>query len=59
MVSGYGGPDCGVIANVDGHKLHEDEYAYDIMLRLARSLMGHGATVHVIIQDKKDGKSGQ
>jgi N-acetylmuramoyl-L-alanine amidase len=55
LVSGHGGPDCGAIAKVDGHELHEDEYAYDIMLRLARSLMGHGAKVHVIIQDKKDG----
>jgi N-acetylmuramoyl-L-alanine amidase len=55
LVSGHGGPDCGAIATVAGHELHEDEYAYDIMLRLARCLMGHGATVHIIIQDKHDG----
>ena len=55
LVSGHGGPDCGAIAKVDGRELHEDEYAYDIVLRLARALLEHGATVHIIIQDKKDG----
>jgi len=35
--------------------LHEDEYAYDIMLRLARNLLEHNATVHIIIQDPRDG----
>jgi N-acetylmuramoyl-L-alanine amidase len=55
LVSGHGGPDSGAIAKVDGHELHEDEYAYDIILRLARSLLEHDATVHVIIQDPKDG----
>jgi N-acetylmuramoyl-L-alanine amidase len=55
LVSGHGGPDPGAIAKVDGKELHEDEYAYDIMLRLAKNLMEHGATVHIIIQDKDDG----
>ena len=55
LVSGHGGPDPGAVAKVDGHELHEDEYAYDIILRLARNLLQHGATVHVIIQDPKDG----
>ena len=55
LVSGHGGPDPGAVSVVDGHELHEDEYAYDIMLRLARNLMQHGATVHIIIQDAKDG----
>ena len=55
LVSGHGGPDPGAIAKVNGRELHEDEYAYDIMLRLARNLLEHGATVHVIIQDSKDG----
>jgi len=55
LVSGHGGPDPGAIAKVDGHELHEDEYAYDIMLRLARCLMEHNATVHIIIQDPNDG----
>jgi N-acetylmuramoyl-L-alanine amidase len=55
LSSGHGGPDCGAIAKVDGRELHEDEYAYDITLRLARNLLQHGATVYVIIQDSKDG----
>ena len=55
LVSGHGGPDPGAVAKVDGHELHEDEYAYDIMLRLARCLMEHNATVHIIIQDPNDG----
>jgi len=33
----------------------EDEYAYDVCLRLSRELMSHGAAVHMIIQDKNDG----
>ncbi|MCD7901921.1 MAG: N-acetylmuramoyl-L-alanine amidase [Bacteroides sp.] len=55
LVSGHGGPDCGAIGRIGNHELHEDEYAYDIMLRLARRLMAQGATVHIIIQDAKDG----
>jgi N-acetylmuramoyl-L-alanine amidase len=55
LSSGHGGPDCGAIGIAGGKKIHEDEYAYDIMLRLARNLMMEGATVHIIIQDKKDG----
>jgi N-acetylmuramoyl-L-alanine amidase len=55
LVSGHGGPDSGAVAKVDGKELHEDEYAYDIVLRLAKRLLENGATVHVIIQDAKDG----
>ncbi len=55
LVSGHGGPDPGAIGKYNGHSLHEDEYAYDIVLRLARELMSRGAKVHIIIQDKKDG----
>jgi N-acetylmuramoyl-L-alanine amidase len=55
LVSGHGGPDPGTTYRLDGKNLHEDEYAYDIMLRLARNLLMHGATVHIIIQDAKDG----
>lgn len=36
-------------------ELHEDEYAYDVALRLARNLMQEGAEVRIIIQDAKDG----
>ena len=55
LVSGHGGPDPGAIGSYLDHKLHEDEYAYDIVLRLGRELMMRGAKVHFIIQDKKDG----
>ena len=33
----------------------QDEYAYDVALRLARNLMQEGAEVRIIIQDAKDG----
>lgn len=55
VVSGHGGPDPGAIADVSGSDLCEDEYAYDVSLRLARLLMEQGATVHMIIQDPNDG----
>ncbi|WP_459190251.1 N-acetylmuramoyl-L-alanine amidase [Parabacteroides sp. APC149_11_2_Y6] len=55
LVSGHGGPDPGAIGKIGKIQLHEDEYAYDIVLRLARCLMTKGAKVHMIIQDAKDG----
>lgn len=55
LVSGHGGPDPGAIGKLQGKELHEDEYAYDIVLRLARCLLMKGATVHIIIQDAHDG----
>lgn len=55
VVSGHGGPDPGAIGRVGNYQLHEDEYAYDIALRLARNLMEEGAQVRMIIQDSKDG----
>ncbi|WP_029903506.1 N-acetylmuramoyl-L-alanine amidase [Prevotella sp. 10(H)] len=55
LSSGHGGPDPGAVGKIDGYEVHEDEYAYDITLRLARALMEEGATVHMIIQDAVDG----
>lgn len=55
LSSGHGGPDPGSIGKVDGREIYEDEYAYDITLRLARCLLEEGATVYMIIQDPKDG----
>lgn len=55
VISGHGGPDPGAIGKIGKVELHEDEYAYDIALRLARSLMQEGAEVRIIIQDAKDG----
>lgn len=55
VVAGHGGPDPGAMCYDCPKDMCEDEYAYDIALRLARDLMQHGAKVHVIIQDPNDG----
>ncbi len=55
IVAGHGGPDPGAIGKYNGKMLCEDEYAYDISLRLARNLLEHSATVYIIIRDKNDG----
>ena len=39
LVSGHGGPDPGAMGKMGNHMLCEDEYAYDIILRVARNLM--------------------
>jgi N-acetylmuramoyl-L-alanine amidase len=51
LVSGHGGPDPGAQGQYNGRTLSEDEYAYDVMLRVARRLMEHSATVYILIQD--------
>lgn len=55
LVSGHGGPDPGAIGHYGSHMLCEDEYAYDVTLRLARSLLEHGAQVYIMVRDKNDG----
>ncbi|MBK3519632.1 N-acetylmuramoyl-L-alanine amidase family protein [Carboxylicivirga marina] len=55
LVTGHGGPDPGAIGKYGNHELHEDEYAYDITLRLAKKLQENGAKVHLVIQDEDDG----
>jgi N-acetylmuramoyl-L-alanine amidase len=55
LVAGHGGPDPGAMTTYSGQSIAEDEYAYDITLRLARELITHGALVYVIIRDKDDG----
>jgi len=55
LVAGHGGPDPGAIGKYGGNELHEDEYAYDITLRLTKKLMENGAKVHLVIQDEDDG----
>lgn len=52
IVSGHGGPDPGTIGKRAGHHLHEDEYAYDVALRLTRNILAHGGTPYMIIRDK-------
>jgi N-acetylmuramoyl-L-alanine amidase len=55
IVAGHGGPDPGAMGNYNNKILCEDEYAYDIALRLTKNLLEHGATVYVITRDKNDG----
>ena len=55
LVSGHGGPDPGAMGKLNGHVLCEDEYAYDVTLRLARCLIEHDAKVYMITQDLYDG----
>jgi N-acetylmuramoyl-L-alanine amidase len=53
--AGHGGPDPGAIGYKDENQLCEDEYAYDVTLRLGRCLIEHGATVYIIVRDPNDG----
>lgn len=55
LASGHGGPDPGAIGHYGNYALAEDEYAYDVTIRLARALMEHGATVYMIVRDPNDG----
>ncbi|MDA3880499.1 MAG: N-acetylmuramoyl-L-alanine amidase [Prolixibacteraceae bacterium] len=58
LVSGHGGPDPGAVSKHNGKELCEDEYAYDITLRLARELLSMGAVVYMITRDNDDGIRG-
>jgi N-acetylmuramoyl-L-alanine amidase len=55
LKSGHGGPDPGAIGKYQNHQVCEDEYAYDVTLRLAKNLIEKGATVYMITIDKNDG----
>ncbi len=55
IVTGHGGPDPGAMSKKNGHDLCEDEYAYDVGLRLARKLLEHGAIAYLIVRDPNDG----
>ncbi len=55
LISGHGGPDPGAMTQFSGKSISEDEYAYDVTLRLARELLSHGAQVYVIVRDPDDG----
>ncbi len=55
LISGHGGPDPGAVENYRGTLIAEDEYAYDVTLRLARKLIAKGALVYLITRDKNDG----
>lgn len=53
--SGHGGIDPGAIGYKNGKALCEDEYAYDVSIRLAKALLEHGAKVYMILEDPNDG----
>ena len=55
LISGHGGPDPGAIGKYNGKLIAEDEYAYDVTLRLAKELISHQAKVYIIIRDLNDG----
>lgn len=55
LISGHGGPDPGAITSYNNTIISEDEYAYDVTLRLARFLLSNGAKVYIIIKDENDG----
>lgn len=55
IVSGHGGPDPGAIGKRGKMNMCEDEYAYDISLRLTRNLIAHGAVAYMITRDPDDG----
>lgn len=55
IVSGHGGPDPGAIGKKGNKNMCEDEYAYDIALRLTRNLIAHGAVAYMITRDPDDG----
>ncbi len=55
LMSGHGGPDPGAQGKYGPYILAEDEYAYDVTLRLARKLIEHGALVYMITRDNNDG----
>lgn len=55
LMAGHGGPDPGAVGKYNGKTVTEDEYAYDVTIRLARKLIQEGATVYMITRDKNDG----
>ncbi|MEM9822039.1 MAG: hypothetical protein AAF985_13245, partial [Bacteroidota bacterium] len=60
VVSGHGGPDSGAVGKKGNQQLCEDEYAYDVALRLVRNLLQHGAIAYMITRDPNDGlRSGE
>jgi len=60
VVSGHGGPDSGAVGKKGKLQLCEDEYAYDVSLRVVRNLLQHGAIAYMITRDPNDGlRSGE
>lgn len=55
LASGHGGPDPGALGKYGKYLLPEDEYAYDVTIRLSQYLKQMGATVYMIVHDPNDG----
>ncbi len=55
IVSGHGGIDPGAVGKVGKYKLCEDEYAYDVAIRLAREIVKRAGTAYLILRDPNDG----
>ena len=55
LMAGHGGPDPGALGKYGKYTLSEDEYAYDVTIRLARELIQHNALVYLIVRDENDG----
>ena len=55
LVSGHGGPYPGAVTSYGNTQISEDEYAYDVTLRLGRLLLEQGAAVYIIVRDPDDG----
>ncbi len=55
IIAGHGGPDPGAVSKIGKTLICEDEYAYDVSLRLFKLLIEHGARAHLIIEDQNDG----
>ena len=55
VVSGHGGPDPGATGKTGKYLLCEDEYAYDVALRLAREIVQRGGVAYLITRDINDG----
>lgn len=55
VVAGHGGPDPGAVGKRAGNTLAEDEYAYDVALRLTRNILQRGGTPYMIVRDENDG----
>ena len=55
IVSGHGGIDPGAVGKIGKHQLCEDEYAYDVSIRLAREIVKRAGTAYLITRDPNDG----
>jgi N-acetylmuramoyl-L-alanine amidase len=55
LISGHGGPDPGSNITIDKQFICEDEYAYDVTLRLGKLLAQMGGKVFMIVEDTTHG----